>query len=149
MDPKLISQREWVLKFFAIFFSIVLLLFSYELIGRGGSGLIFLALWPFWGYFIWYVFSVTHPVFFDDNYLYWGKEGKYSMPLENIEEITVKTSRHGRRARVNYIHENNRLQSIRFWVVESFSDDSYDSENVLKELQRQIRLKKPGFDIYI
>jgi hypothetical protein len=103
--------------------------------------------WLFAGYFLRWSFRQIHPVYFDDNYLYWGKDGEEMVLLENILEVSVKMMRGGgRRAKVVFCDDQLNKFNIRFLVIHPFMLEDYAKET-LHELQRQIRFKKPDFDI--
>jgi hypothetical protein len=99
-------------------------------------------------WFAWFTFRHVHPVYFDDNYLYWGKHGKNMILHECVEKISIAGAGRGNgwRAKVVFSDDNNNSKTIRFFVIDSFGVAG-DDIRLINELQRQIRFKKPGFNI--
>jgi hypothetical protein len=87
----------------------------------------------------------VHPVYYDDNYLYWSKNSKEQIvPYGSIESLNVTLGGGRAISRVNlkYRDVNNNIKSIRFFIQSSFS-----SEDILKEFQELVQVKKPEFKI--
>jgi hypothetical protein len=89
-------------------------------------------------------FKKIHPVYYDDDNLYWIKKGKQQVvPYNSIESFAIiwGANSHGT---MKYHDERNEIRSIRFYLNKS---SLFATEDILKEFQRHVQAKKPDFKV--